>query len=175
MDSWDHMIRFSSHHISLDYDFFKRTFFFYAYCRLGQPKFLLEELDTLPRILKWENIRLKLVLIFIIFIVIFVEIVYDTLLYMIFQYGWEPVKIKRILIRFEAIFFCRTKFEKYKFQFFTYEYEFFSSRKIWPPKSVTRTRQCAWQFMETIMYSWPAALIPDRKRYTYRNVLYLHS
>ena len=34
---------------------------------------------------------------------LFVKVVGNTMLYMIFQYGWEPVLIQRISIGFEAI------------------------------------------------------------------------
>ena len=40
---------------------------------------------------------------FMIFILISWKIVYNTMLFMIFQYGWEPILIQRIFIGSEAI------------------------------------------------------------------------
>ena len=70
-------------------------------------------IDRFPLILKWKILILKPVLLalrgrrpmltklpfnFIIFILILMEIVYNTLLNMIFQYDWESVLIQLILI-----------------------------------------------------------------------------
>ena len=75
-------------------------------------------MEEFPRILKWKKFKLKpvmfaprrrtpwlfkLVIILKFLFYYLWKIVCNTMLYMIFQYGWEPVLIHRILIGFEAI------------------------------------------------------------------------
>ena len=59
-----------------------------------------------------------------IFILIFVEIVCNTMLYMIFQYGWEPVLILRILIGFEAILEIELRSKLWNCTFSTKHYHY---------------------------------------------------
>ncbi len=64
-------------------------------------------IDSFPRISKWNIIRLKPVFgankTGINLYDLYFDIVCNSMLYMIFQAGWEPVLIQWIVIRFEAI------------------------------------------------------------------------